>query len=182
MEGIADKEESVIANWGRPRQGVTGANLGSLPRFHAGGHGIRTLGYLYWSMFDRTLRRRGLDMVALALTRGGTHPTSTGSPLSLDKKKPHSHVGRKENRMKENVVANATREEVHNASRLLVEVLNERKEMGLELLKEETGMESDILSWAIGWLVRDDMVEVIPNGGSYSVRRKEPDTSKPILI
>ena len=91
-------------------------------------------------------------------------------------------AGRKENRMKENVVANATREEVHNASRLLVEVLNERKEMGLELLKEETGMESDILSWAIGWLVRDDMVEVIPNGGSYSVRRKEPDTSKPILI
>ena len=84
--------------------------------------------------------------------------------------------------MKENVIVNNTREEVHKASQHLVEVLNERKEVGLELLKEEMGLESDILSWAIGWLIRDDAVEVIPNGGSYSVRRKEPDTSKPILI
>jgi hypothetical protein len=84
--------------------------------------------------------------------------------------------------MKENVIANSTREEVRNASQHLVGVLNERKEMGLELLKEKMGLESDILSWAIGWLIRDDAVEVIPNGCSYSVRRKEPDTSKPILI
>ena len=84
--------------------------------------------------------------------------------------------------MKENVIANSTREEVRNASQRLVGVLNERKEMGLELLKGEMGLEGDILSWAIGWLIRDDAVEVIPNGSSYSVRRKEPDTSKPILI
>lgn len=84
--------------------------------------------------------------------------------------------------MKHPVVAPNTRDDVHLASQHVVEVLNERHEMGLEALKEETGLDTRILNWAVGWLMRDDAVEVFPEGGSYSVRRKEPDTSKPILI
>lgn len=84
--------------------------------------------------------------------------------------------------MKENVIANSVREEIHSASQRLVDVLNERHEMGLELLKEETDLEAHVLNWAVGWLLRDEAIEIIPGGGSYSVRRKEPDTSKPILL
>lgn len=84
--------------------------------------------------------------------------------------------------MTKHVIANGTREDVDIASQRIAKVLHERGEMGLELLKEETRFESHIFNWAVGWLIRDDAIDVIGNGGSYSLRRKEPDTSKPILI
>jgi hypothetical protein len=84
--------------------------------------------------------------------------------------------------MKENVIANSARGEVHKASQRLVEVLNKRKEIGLELLKEEAGMESDILSWAIGWLIRDDAIEVIPKEAPTACAGRNRIRVKPILI
>jgi hypothetical protein len=43
-------------------------------------------------------------------------------------------------------------------------------------------MEEHIFNWALGWLMQQDAIEIVPDGESFRVRRKEPDTSNPIFI
>ena len=54
--------------------------------------------------------------------------------------------------------------------------------MPLAQIQQETNCEYRIFDWAIGWLLEEDEVEITAAGGSFSIRRKEPDTGAPVFI
>jgi hypothetical protein len=83
--------------------------------------------------------------------------------------------------MAKNVVE-GLRGQVDASSQQIAKYLHESGDFELNELQGNIGVDEHVFHWALGWLLQQDAVEVFPEGDSFRVRRKEPDTSKPILI
>jgi hypothetical protein len=79
-------------------------------------------------------------------------------------------------------MSNIRREEIQAASSRIAKTLQEKGEVPLEHLARETNFESHIFEWAIGYLIRQDEVEIMRNGESLVIRRKKPDTHAQVFI
>ena len=84
--------------------------------------------------------------------------------------------------MAEQATGKVVRDQIESAARMIAKNLHGRGEVPLAQLQQESGVDSRIFDWAIGWLLKDDEIEVRSSGAAFSVLRKEPDTSAPVFI
>ena len=84
--------------------------------------------------------------------------------------------------MKENTAGKTIRDEIQAAANHIAKSLQEKGDTALEQLTSEAKLESHICDWAIGYLVRQDEIEIMRDGNSFAIRRKKPDTHAPVFI
>ena len=62
--------------------------------------------------------------------------------------------------------------EIGNAAGRIWNQLQQDGEASLTQLKKATQLEQPVFEWAIGWLAREDAIEITPNKKTYSMRLK----------
>jgi len=61
------------------------------------------------------------------------------------------------------------KEEIGKVAGSIWRTLDENGEMTMSKLKKETGIETALFDWAIGWLAREDKIELTPEKRSLRV-------------
>jgi hypothetical protein len=65
-------------------------------------------------------------------------------------------------------------ENIRAVSELIFDVLYREGDMEMGKLKKEVKHESPVFDWAIGWMVNEDDIEIVPAGDSYTIKRNGP--------
>jgi hypothetical protein len=63
--------------------------------------------------------------------------------------------------------------EIGNAAGKIWNQLQTNGETSLSQLKKATQLEPPVFEWAIGWLARENAIEITPNKKTYNMRLKQ---------
>jgi hypothetical protein len=84
--------------------------------------------------------------------------------------------------MIDNIAGNPTRAKIEAASQAVIKSLERKAGCHWRTCCEKLNWNLLFLDWRLGCLAHEENIETEPRASSFNVRRKEPDTSKPILI
>ena len=65
-------------------------------------------------------------------------------------------------------------EKIGTAAGLIWEALNKKGALSLGQLKKEVKGKTPIFDWAIGWLAREEKIQIKPEKRSFRLRLREP--------
>jgi hypothetical protein len=84
--------------------------------------------------------------------------------------------------VKERTENNGIRDEIQATANRIATILQGKGEITLGQLAVEAKLECHMCDWAIGYLVQQNEVEITPDGNSFKIRKKKPDTHAPVFI
>jgi hypothetical protein len=67
-------------------------------------------------------------------------------------------------------------EEIASSAGIIWHALNDRGELSLAKLKKEVNVKTPVFDWAVGWLAREDKIEITSEKRSFRIQLKDAHT------